>query len=164
MRIALAVGILLGIALVGCSDDESNTQTSSLEAIQGSRIPGSEVLGATEAANDAADQTFLNLINAERTTPVAWSNDLAAYAEAHLAWMVANQNLAHSDLANSHLLGRWSVLGENIGYGPTEAAIHFAYMASGGHRANILLPDFTHVGSASVKSGDTLWTIQVYGG
>lgn len=162
--LVILLSLCLGFMLLACNDeDRPDLSTSSLSPIQGKITPGSEILGADQAPGDSADQQMLDLINQSRATPLAWSNSLSAYAEAHLANMVANQTLVHSDLANSPLLGRWSILGENVGYGPNVATIFNAYMNSAGHKENILLGDFTHMGSASVIAGSTTWTVQVFG-
>ncbi len=162
----LVVGAALALLALSCSnEDKPAFDTSSLAPVRGTITPGAEVLGATEAPADAADQQFLDLINQARATPLAWSNDLASYAEAHLANMVAQGALVHSDLANSNLLNRWSVVGENIGYGSDVGVIFNAYMNSPGHKANILSSEFSHLGSASVTdAGGIVWTVQAFGG
>jgi uncharacterized YkwD family protein len=43
--------------------------------------------------------------------------------------------------------------GENLAGAPTVARAHSALMNSPGHRANILNPDFTHVGIGVVSGG-----------
>ena len=44
-------------------------------------------------------------------------------------------------------------VGENVAYGqPTPAAVMIAWMNSPGHRANILHPDWTHIGMGVAKA------------
>jgi uncharacterized protein YkwD len=61
---------------------------------------------------------------------------------------------------------RFGWMGENIAYGyPTVSTVMEAWMASSGHRANILRPQFTHVGIGVKRdaSGRRYW-VQNFGG
>ena len=57
---------------------------------------------------------------------------------------------------------RWCSIGENVGYGPSVAAIEDAYMASAGHRANILNTKWNGVGVGYAKNGNRIFTVQVF--
>jgi uncharacterized protein YkwD len=57
--------------------------------------------------------------------------------------------LSHSTLSDGAPAG-WQKLGENVGYGGSIDQVQVAYMNSPGHRANILDPGFTQVGTAAV--------------
>jgi uncharacterized protein YkwD len=57
--------------------------------------------------------------------------------------------LSHSTLSDGAPSG-WTKLGENVGYGGDIDQVHTAYMNSPGHRANILDPGFTQIGTAAV--------------
>jgi uncharacterized protein YkwD len=61
---------------------------------------------------------------------------------------------------------RWTKLGENVGMGGRIEQVHIAYMKSPGHRANILDPRFTQIGTAAVwgkcNGFDTVFTVQVF--
>ncbi len=84
------------------------------------------------------------------------------------AWAQGMRNqcrIWHSRLADG-APPQWRKLGENVGMGGTVPQIHTAYMNSPGHRANILDPRFTEIGTAAVW-GDcngyrTLFTVQVF--
>lgn len=53
----------------------------------------------------------------------------------------------------------YSYAGENIAKGQTSpASVMNAWMNSEGHRANILNPNFTHLGVGYVDNGTTYWT------
>ena len=54
--------------------------------------------------------------------------------------------LAHSRLADGFEHVNWCMLGENVGYGGTPQIIERAYMASPGHRRNILDPHWDSAG------------------
>jgi uncharacterized protein YkwD len=61
----------------------------------------------------------------------------------------------------------WSALGENIAGGyPTADAVVAGWMASPGHRANILSPRFTEMGVGRVTAAGTYGTYwaQEFGG
>jgi uncharacterized protein YkwD len=57
--------------------------------------------------------------------------------------------LSHSTLSDG-APPSWRKLGENVGYGGDIGQVHTAYMNSPGHRANILDPGFTQIGTAAV--------------
>ena len=55
------------------------------------------------------------------------------------------------------------MLGENVGHGPSVAAIEQAFMNSPGHRANILNPEFNWAGTGvSVAADGTVYLVQVF--
>jgi uncharacterized protein YkwD len=57
--------------------------------------------------------------------------------------------LSHSTLSDGAPSG-WTKLGENVGYGGDINQVQVAYMNSPGHRANILDPGFSQIGTAAV--------------
>lgn len=71
----------------------------------------------------------------------------------------------HSNLADG-APPEWRKLGENVGMGGTIDQIHVAYMNSPGHRANILDPTFTQMGTAAVWGScngyRTVFTVHVF--
>ncbi len=77
------------------------------------------------------------------------------------------ERLAHDGyLHHSHLPSginvRWCSLGENVGSGPDVNAVERAYMASPGHRANILASRWNGVGVGYAKRGQTVYTVHVF--
>lgn len=118
----------------------------------------------------AVDQAFLEDTNAVRPNDLQWSTELAAYAEWHLARIMVELRLWHSDLKASPLLadsgGNWKVVGENVGTGFTQDDIQTAYMNSPTHRENVEWPAYTHFGSASKRSpiDGRIWTVEIFGG
>lgn len=98
---------------------------------------------------------------------------LTAAAQAHSADMVARDFYSHTDpdggkpwdRAAAAGAGQGSV-GENIACGQrSPAEVVEGWMNSPGHRANILKPDFTHIGIGLAGGGraGTYWT-QLFGG
>jgi uncharacterized protein YkwD len=71
--------------------------------------------------------------------------------------------LVHSDLSG-HMSKQpcWASAGENIGYGPSVQGIENAYMASTGHKRNILDTKWNAVGTGYTVKGSTIYTVQVF--
>lgn len=113
-----------------------------------------------------AENQFVDLINDERTarglTPLAVQSDLVAGARYQADAIRDAGRLFHNpDLADVVDSG-WMKLGENVGYGGTVSGLHAAFMNSPGHRANVLDPNFTHVGLGVVVDGDKIWVAEVF--
>ncbi|MEU1054588.1 CAP domain-containing protein [Streptomyces sp. NPDC005876] len=119
----------------------------------------------------------VGLTNRRRTgaglPPLAADPRLTAAAQAHSADMVARDFYAHTDPDGGRPWDRTSAagaphrtVGENIACGQRSPAdVVEGWMNSPGHRANILKPDFTHIGVGLAGGGraGTYWT-QVFGG
>ena len=73
--------------------------------------------------------------------------------------------ISHSRLADG-APSNWRKLGENVGEGATIQAVHTAYLNSPGHRANIMDPAFTEIGTAAVwgncKGWKRVFTVHVF--
>ncbi|MCQ6245817.1 CAP domain-containing protein [Streptomyces malaysiensis] len=121
----------------------------------------SEVIALTNAERAAA-----------RLTPLAQDPRLAAAAQAHSDDMVARDFYSHTGPEGHQPWDRARAagathrgIGENIACGQrSPAEVVRGWMDSPGHRANILKPDFTHigVGHATGSRAGTYWT-QVFG-
>lgn len=113
--------------------------------------------GAPVCASDVL--TCVNQIRAYYGLHALSSNgSLNATAQACADRMASSGQMTHSAYP-----GGWSTWGENIaeGYG-SSVAVFNAWMASPGHRANILRPTFTQMGIGHVSSGS--WWCQQFGG
>ncbi|WP_043665757.1 CAP domain-containing protein [Streptomyces xylophagus] len=118
----------------------------------------------------------VELTNAERARaglpPLAVDPLLAAAAQAHSTDMVARAFYSHTSPDGSQPWDRAAAagsrrrtIGENIACGQRSAAeVVEGWMNSPGHRANILKPDFTHIGIGFAGGGQmgTYWT-QLFG-
>ncbi|WP_405574940.1 CAP domain-containing protein [Streptomyces sp. NBC_01167] len=118
----------------------------------------------------------LSRTNAERAvaglSPLAPDPVLAGVAQAYSADMAARGFYSHTSPEGLQPWDRAAAagsdhrgIGENIAFGQRSAAtVVQGWMNSPGHRANILKPDFTHlgVGFASGGPGGTYWT-QLFG-
>lgn len=125
-------------------------------------------------ARKAAEVTALT--NAERAAaglaPLVPDAGLTAAAQAHSGDMVARDFYAHTTPEGREPWDRAAAagcahraIGENIACGQrTAAEVVRGWMDSPGHRANILSPDFTHigVGYAAGSTAGTYWT-QLFG-
>lgn len=107
-----------------------------------------------------------------RLAPLAVDRWLTAAAQAHSADMVARDFYSHTSPEGTQPWDRAAAagsrrrtIGENIACGQRSAAeVVEGWMNSPGHRANILKPDFTHIGVGFVGGGrtGTYWT-QLFG-
>ncbi|MET8829269.1 CAP domain-containing protein [Streptomyces sp. NPDC004610] len=127
-----------------------------------------------DLARTAAEVT--ELTNRERVRaglrPLAPDGVLAAAAQAHSADMVARDFYSHTAPDGSKPWDRAAAagsrhrsIGENIACGQRSASeVVTGWMNSPGHRANILKPDFTHIGIGFAGGGrsGTYWT-QLFG-
>lgn len=114
------------------------------------------------------------LVNNERTAAglptLQVSDEAAVKAKQWAQYLATCDCLVHSRTGVGNWVD-WAAVGENIafvsdGYGTTARAIaaHQALMASFDHRANILSPEWTHVGigSAHMPSRDRFIIVQVF--
>ncbi|MEO5845226.1 MAG: CAP domain-containing protein [Caldimonas sp.] len=134
-----------------------------------------------------AGQAVLRLVNEARrrggvcgtrrfaaAAPLAWSDSLAAAALAHRQDMAAHDYFDHVDRRGSAVAERarrhgypWRVIGENIaaGQGAPQQVVA-GWLASPGHCANVLSPDFREMATAYALNPqaamEIYWT-QVFG-
>ena len=84
----------------------------------------------------------------------AWATELAR-----------SGNLRHNPnvvgQVSTYVTSQWSAIGENVGYAGSVDQAHLAYMASSGHRNNIL-GNYNRVGIGSVRAGSFVWTTVVF--
>jgi uncharacterized protein YkwD len=115
------------------------------------------------APDDAAEQQMLDLLNAERTRaglkPLAADTRLRDVARAHSLEMFQLDYFSHTSptagtpFDRMHAAGIGFVIaGENLAYAPNVEIAHQGLMNSPGHRANILRPEFGHVGIGVIRS------------
>ena len=120
-------------------------------------------LAATDPGQ--AEARYVQLINSERTSrglqPLSVDPDLVAGARYQADAIRDAGRLFHNADLGSVTTG-WTWIGENVGYGSGVDSLHAAFMASSGHRANILKADATHVGVGVVVEGSTIWVAEVF--
>jgi len=104
------------------------------------------------------------LVNQERASrglhALEVSAELASVARRHSGRMAQQQRLHHNPSLSSEVSYR--KVGENVGYGETVDQVHRAFMASSGHRGNVLSPDYTQIGVGVAWRDGTLWVTEVF--
>jgi uncharacterized protein YkwD len=126
------------------------------------------VAASAQSAGSAEDR-MTSLINAERRSaglrPLSTNVQLTGVARGWTPTMVRAGKLSHNPNLASQVTGSWTRLGENVGVarpGTNESAdamvdrLHRAFMASPGHRANVL-GDYEQVGLGAIWDRGALW-------
>ena len=72
--------------------------------------------------------------------------------------------LRHSTIINNLVAGGWQTAGENVGYGPSVAAIFNGLRNSSGHYNNMVNGGYTHVGVGVVVVDGVMWTTHLFAG
>ncbi len=123
----------------------------------------------TPGGGYAADMeaAFASKINGLRSSVgvagLSRNGNLDAYARSWARQMGESGNLGHSNFAS--LLGPWSTVGENIGYGGSVSAVFSALVNSSGHYSIMVEPGFTSLGvGVWVDANGTLWTCHIFAG
>lgn len=118
---------------------------------------------------DTDRSEVVSLINVSRQqnglAPLTENLDLNVKADAWAARLRDECRIYHSRLADG-APSNWRKLGENVGRGGTIYQVHGAYLASPGHRRNILDPAYDQVGAGAVwgtcNGYRTVFTVQVF--
>jgi uncharacterized protein YkwD len=119
--------------------------------------------------SDAERGEVVSLINITRQqnglAPLNENLELNVKADAWAARLRDECRIYHSRLADG-APPSWQKLGENVGRGGTIYQVHGAYLASSGHRRNILDPSYNQVGAGAVwgtcNGYRTVFTVQVF--
>jgi hypothetical protein len=127
------------------------------------------IVGSTASARAQvvdAEDGFAARISQERAAAglpaLAPAADLQAVARRHAQRMADRGTPFHNPDLESEVTG-WSLLGENVGYGPDVDTVHGKFMESPDHRRIILMPELTQVGVGVVRTGDgRLWVVEVF--
>ena len=120
---------------------------------------------APAASAASHESESLALLNAERRAaglaPLTMHSDLTDDALAWTLRMQGQGSLSHNPNLAA-VTANWEKLGENVGLGTSIAALHDAFMASSGHRGNIL-GDYDSVGIAVIEETPSkLWITVVF--
>lgn len=188
--VVLGLGVPTSSALLAADATAVNGAALSTSLQPAKRIPGSKTTvvppppppttAPAPAGQSAAERAVLDRVNAERTSrgiaPLTWHVQLAQAADIHgndqRNRPCASGFLTHTGTDGSSPGDRikrtglsvrnW---GENIACRYTSAqAVMDGWMASSGHRANILNSSFTHIGVSLTFADDgTAYWVQVFG-
>ncbi|MGI9576572.1 MAG: CAP domain-containing protein [Microthrixaceae bacterium] len=126
------------------------------------------LLGACESTQAETNHVRAH-VNASRAAaglaPVSENQQLNLKADLWAQRMRNECRIWHSRLSDG-APSNWRKLGENVGMGGNIGQIHTAYMNSPGHRANVLDPSFTQMGTAAVWGNcngyRTVFTVHVF--
>jgi hypothetical protein len=101
--------------------------------------------------------------------PLKWDAALAEAARQHCLRMAAEGPISHqysgepdAGQRTSEAGARFSLIEENVAFGPDPATIHEQWMHSPAHRANLLNPEVDHVGVALVAGHSGLYAVADY--
>lgn len=113
---------------------------------------------------DSGDEAqFVSLINQLRASVGAGQlgvdSRLTSIARSWSANMVTT-GLHHNPNLASQAPAGWTMLGENVGYGPSVSQLETAFQNSPHHYANMVQPAFTTVGVGVVIANGTLWVTE----
>lgn len=124
------------------------------------------ILGA--ASTDSAEEAcFRAKINAERSArnipTLANSEPLNIIASTHSEEMAAAGTIYHNEnLPNEEGVRPFAAVGENVGMGSSCQIIHDAFMASPGHKANILDRAYNELGVGVEERDGTLFVTEIF--
>ena len=139
MRIAKGVAVALATAIFVSGGGVA----TSLVAAQPAQA------SSTQSEIDGAVAEILDQTNAERAnvglTPLKLNTAITSVAQNWTQAMATQQSMTHNPDYQTQVPQPWIRVGENVGQGYTKDTIVAAWMASPGHKANIL-GDFTHIG------------------
>ena len=149
-------------SLAGAAEDGAPLFVTKLGADQTQRLDLPD--GLALAADPAAEEEMLRLINAERTSrglaPLELDPRLVPVARQHSEEMLRLKYFGHESPVDGSPFDRLAAArisyhraGENLAYAQSVAVAHRGLMASEGHRDNILRPEFTRVGIGVISAG-----------
>jgi uncharacterized protein YkwD len=123
----------------------------------------SEPSGPEKELFDAANRERA----AEELPVLRWDPALAAAARKHVLRMAGEKLLEHQYSGEASLRERaaesgahFSLVAENIAVAQDAESVHMGWMHSPGHRGNILDPDLTAIGIATVRARGYLFAAQ----
>ncbi len=135
----------------------------------------SQSVAAVQVVASAMSNECAAVTNAQRAAsgvaPLKVNSKLTRAAEGHSAYQASIMTMTHEGPGGVDAGTRmtnagygWWTWGENVAYGQADcAAVVAAWMASDGHRANILNPAFTNIGVAVAigANGYLYWTMNL---
>jgi hypothetical protein len=124
-------------------------------------------LAPATAADTETEADFLSKINTTRAAnglgALRLDDALRLHARSHTEDMAEAGEIYHSsdaELTNAAGTG-WSGIAENVGKGQSPTSLHDAFMASPGHKMNIL-GDYNYVGIGTASGGGFLYVTVVF--
>lgn len=144
LRVLLAMPILaLGLAFADASMDAAPAQ-------------------AAEVDDEAAFVARINALRiANNLEPLLVDTELVTTSRSWAIQLRSDGALSHADDLSIGVTAEWAKLGENVGVAGTEQfeELFAAFVASPLHYANLVDPDFTHIGTGVVYDSEgRMWT------
>jgi len=117
------------------------------------------------AGSKRDEAEFVNRINTVRANQglarLKINANLTDKARKWAGRMAAQDRIWHSNLRDG-VSARWQKLGENVGMGPSVAALHEAFVKSPRHYANLVDPAFRYVGLGVVTVDGRSFVSEVF--
>lgn len=153
-RIITAFIATLGLTLLGVTVPAAAASAASTCATTTLAQAQSRILGEVNTARTNAKVPKLTANAAMNTVATNWSKKQAAAGV-----------MSHNPSYSTQIPKGWRAAGENVAAGYAVAQVSAAWMASAGHKANIVTSSFTHIGigMACSASGKAFYT-QVFAG
>jgi uncharacterized protein YkwD len=133
--------------------------------VLGALIPATSASSATCWSYSAKERSFAKKINAARERRdrgrLKLDPELSKVAMKQTKAMI-DQNYLHHTRDLGSRVTRWTMLGENVGYGNTVGSLHTMFMNSAGHKKNILQNQYKFVGVGAKKAHGWLWVTVVF--
>jgi len=124
-------------------------------------------IGTAAVADSGTEGEFLAKINATRAAsglgPLKVDGGLRSHARNHTQDMMDAGSIFHSSSGELSSAGGsgWDQIGENVGRGQSTTSLHKAFMASAGHKKNIV-GDYNYVGIGTGSSEGYLYVTVVF--
>jgi hypothetical protein len=123
-------------------------------------LPATAPAAEARTIEPSLEQQLTDLINRERRaagrSALSTELQLTRIARDWSGSMAGAGRLSHRPDLEGQISGNWRRIGENVGVGPSLTRMHDAFMASAGHKANVL-GDFDRVGVGVIEDGGRLW-------
>jgi uncharacterized protein YkwD len=128
-------------------------------------IPATSASSATCWSYSAKERSFAKKINNARDRRdrgrLKLDPELSKVAMKQTKTMIDRNQLFHTVNLGSRVT-RWTMLGENVGYGYTVKSLHTMFMNSPAHKQNILQGQYEFVGIGAKKAHGWLWVTVVF--
>lgn len=121
------------------------------------------VAASPSAASDAGE--LVSRTNSSRAqagvAALATHPELMARAQEWSNHMASQGRISHSN-AGSRVRASWEKIGENVGVGSSVAEVHRMFMASSGHRRNIMDPAFQYIGVGTTWRDGRVYVSEIF--
>ena len=145
--------------------------TNTIVVVRFCMLPSSILCCAAAIAQNISEQYLLAAANQDRVAhglpPVRADEHLSLAARLHADQMADHGTISHQFEGEKELAARagdagahFSLVTENVAEASNAAQIHDLWMASAGHRANLLDPNVDSVGIAVVQKGRQLYAVE----